>query len=49
MFSSVFEHGSVKVVLKSGEVGPMDGKDIAFEDGHYTFYDKDDKVVDHGK
>ena len=49
MFSKEFEQGFVKVVLKSGEVGPGDAKDAAFEDGHYTFCDKDGKELDYGK
>ena len=36
------------IKLESDEVGPM-GQDIAYERGHYTFYDKDNKTLDRGK
>ena len=49
MFSGEFKQGFVKVILKSDEVGPGDAKDAAFEYGHYTFCDKDDKELDYGK
>ena len=41
--------GAVSMLLKIDEVGPMGAGDIAFERSHYTFYDKDGKVFDHGK
>ena len=49
MFSGEFKQGFAKVILKSDEVGPGDAKDAAFEYGHYTFCDKDDKQLDYGK
>ena len=42
--------GAASVLLKIDEVGPMGTTgDSAYERSHYTFYDKDGKVFDHGK
>ena len=49
LFTKDFEQGLVKVLLKTDEIGPGDAANAAYEYGHYTFFDKDDKEVDHGK
>ena len=41
--------GATKVLLEVDEVGPMGSPDMAYERSHYTFSDKDGKVMDHGK
>jgi len=41
---------TTSVLLKIDEVGPLDmAGDMAYERSHYTFYDKDGKVFNHGK
>ena len=49
VFSGVMK-SATSVLLKIDEVGPMDSAgDMAYERSHYTFYDKDGNVFDHGK
>ncbi len=54
-FSGVMKAGAVRVLFEIDEVGPLDAggplkvPDTCFERSHYTFYDKDDKITDHGK
>ena len=49
VFSGVMKMAT-SVLLKIDEVGPLDtAGDMAYERSHYTFYDKDGKVFDHGK
>ena len=49
VFSGVMK-SATSVLLKIDEVGPMDSSgDMAYERSHYTFYDKDGNVFDHGK
>lgn len=49
VFGGVMKMGAVSVLLKIDEVGPMGAGDTGYERSHYTFYDKDGKVFDHGK
>lgn len=49
VFGGVMTAGAMSVLLKIDEVGPMGAGDTAYERSHYTFYDKDGKVFDHGK
>lgn len=49
VFSGVMKMGAAKVELAVDEVGPMGSVDTVYERSHYTFYDKDNKVMDHGK
>ena len=49
VFSGVMTAGAKSVLLKIDEVGPLDATDTAYERSHYTFYDKDGAIFDHGK
>ena len=59
VFQHVRDAGAAKVVLRTDEVGPMGGEnlaypqkgrsEVAYERGSYTFYKGDGAVFDHGK
>ncbi len=49
VFGGVIKAGAVSVLLQIDEVGPLDASSTCFERSHYTFYDKDGKIFDHGK
>ena len=49
MFGSVMKAGAKTVKLEIDEVGPMGDGDTVYERSHYTFYNSDGGVFDHGK
>ena len=49
VIDGMIKKGAATVTLDTDEVGPMGAGDVAFERGHYCFFDKDGKVFDAGK
>ena len=49
VFGGVMSQGGKSLVLEIDEVGPMESMDTVYERSHFTFYDKDKKVMMQGK
>ena len=43
------KQGGATLLLEVDEVGPMESMDTVYERSHFTFYDRDKKVMMQGK